>query len=292
MSIKKNLFQKVYIDPPRRGNGAYWTLLNEGIEEVERCMKLFTTLRPPVIDRSSVYCLDSSPSQQIVRSRGQFIPALDQDDHLPTSLIIKEEIEDVDDEEDSLGLLHNEALTTEFPILPAHSKHLRHPLEYYQEHPKMYPPSIQPFNGPARSSTTGLSSFNLHSNDHSNSSFPDLSFLTPLKSDFFNDGFGLSPLSNAPQNKQYFQHHGTSYSPLCTPLKPFVQQHEGGGDSGVFSPSNLQFCTPLKDLGEILQLNPARDAPDLYNQFETVPYSNQLSAGKSLLCSLEANAQF
>ena len=293
MSIKKNLFQKVYIDPPRRGNGAYWTLLNEGIDEVERCMKLFTTLRPPIIDKSSIYNADSNPQQQVVRSRGQFIPAIKYKDHSP-GIVIKEESED-DDDDSCERIIHNECLATELPILPVQSSHnLRHPLEYCQEYSRAYPPSIQPFNGPARSMTT-LSSCNLHINEHSNSSFPDLSFLTPLKSDFFNDGILLSPYSNhtmTPQNKRFSHHQGASrqsYSPLDTPHKPLLQP-EQGSDSGVFSPSNLQFYTPLKDIGDILQLNTPREA-DLYNQFESTPYSTHMS-GKSLLCSLDANVQF
>ena len=294
MSIKKNLFKKVYVDPPRRGNGAYWTLLDEGVDEVERCMKLFTTLRPPIIDKSSVYFMDNNPSQQIVRSRGQFIPAMNEDDFSP-DLKIKEEIEEEDvDEDNTLGFFHHETIATEFPILPTRSKHLRHPLEFSQEYPRAYPPSIQPFNGPTRSSTI-LNNYNWHSNDHSNSSFPDVSFLTPMKSELFGDGILLSPLSNSsatPQNKRSSNYHGTaichSHSPLCTPLKPFMQ--EAGSDSGVFSPSNLQFYTPLKDVGELLQLNTPREA-DMFNQFESTPYSAQLS-GKPLVYSLDMNVQF
>ena len=296
LSIKKNLFHKVYIEPPRRGNGAYWTLLNEGIDEVERCMKLFTTLRPPIIDKSSVYYTDSNPQQQVVRSRGQFIPAVNHKDRSP-NMFIKEEIEDDEDDDDCEQILRNEChLATELPIMPVHSSHhhLRHPLEFSQEYPRAYPPSILPFNGPARSMAT-LNSCNIHTNEHSNNSFPDLSFLTPLKSDFFNDGILLSPLSNhgmTPQTKRFAHHHGASrqsYSPLCTPHKPLLQP-EPGSDSGVFSPSNLQFYTPIKDIGELLQLNTPRDA-DLFNQFESTPYSSHIP-GKSLLCSLDANVQF
>ena len=76
------MFQKVYLDPPRRGNGAYWTLLPEGQEEVQRCIKLFSTLQPPVIDElaSAQFPVPSSSSTHTVRSRGLYppLPALTQ----------------------------------------------------------------------------------------------------------------------------------------------------------------------------------------------------------------------
>lgn len=262
-------------------------------------MKLFTTLRPPVIDKSSMYYMDNSPSQQVVRSRGQFsIPSMD-DDEEDTLLDdcgpfkVKEEVIDDEEEDGDDHMFHGKTLTNELPILPAaHSttaKLLRHPLEYSQDYytTKAYPPSIQPFNGPVRA-VSAASTSGLHSNDHSNSSFPDLSFLTPMKTDLLNSENSLttvSPSMTPSQNNKRSYYHvpggppNQSYSPLCTPLKPLLTE-AGVGDSGVFSPSNFQFCTPIKDIGELLQITTSHDT-DLYNQFESVP----CPCHKSLLCA-------
>ena len=281
----------MYVDPPRRGNGAYWTLLAEGIDEVERCMKLFTTLRPPIIDKSSIYYTGENSSQQVVRSRGQFIPALNSEIH-SIDIETEQEFEGMEElKQDKLS--PTEDVSNELPVLAAQSVNLKHPLEYYQEYPRAYPPSIQPFNGPTATSALSIGTCNhMHLNEHSNSSFPDLSFLTPMKSDLFSgvpDGILLSPLPShsaiTPQNKKYVGHMQNtlaphnSFSPLSTPLKPLTQ--ETGSDSGVFSPSNLHFYTPIKDIGELLQLNTPRGS-DLFNQFESTPYSAHPS-NKSLL---------
>ena len=74
LSIRKNMFMKVYQYPPRRGNGSYWTLLPDGEEELKRAVPLFSTFRPPVIDSECIY--SRGESTHTVKSRGQFVPLL------------------------------------------------------------------------------------------------------------------------------------------------------------------------------------------------------------------------
>lgn len=74
LSIRKNMFMKVFQYPPRRGNGSYWTLLSDGEEELKRAVPLFSTLLPPVIDGGSVY--SRQPSTHTVKIKGQFVPVL------------------------------------------------------------------------------------------------------------------------------------------------------------------------------------------------------------------------
>lgn len=74
LSIRKNMFMKVYQYPPRRGNGSYWTLLSDGEEELKRAIPLFTTLYPPIIDPESVY--NRQASTHTIKTKGQFIPLL------------------------------------------------------------------------------------------------------------------------------------------------------------------------------------------------------------------------
>ena len=76
LSIRKNMFMKVYQFPPRRGNGSYWTLLPDGEEELKNAYPLFSTLLPPVIDENSAYC--RIPATHTVKSKGQFVPVLPQ----------------------------------------------------------------------------------------------------------------------------------------------------------------------------------------------------------------------
>jgi len=68
------MFMKVYQNPPRRGNGSYWTLLSDGEEELKRAIPLFTTLQPPIIDENSIY--NRIPTTHTVKSKGQFVPVL------------------------------------------------------------------------------------------------------------------------------------------------------------------------------------------------------------------------
>lgn len=74
LSIRKNMFMKVFQYPPRRGNGSYWTLLSDGEEELQKAVPLFATLQPPVIDSNSTY--HREPSTHTVKSKGKFIPVL------------------------------------------------------------------------------------------------------------------------------------------------------------------------------------------------------------------------
>lgn len=78
MSIRKNMFMKVYQYPPRRGNGSYWTLLSEGEEELKKAVPLFATLQPPVIDSNCAY--HREPSTHTVKSKGKFVPVLPRSD--------------------------------------------------------------------------------------------------------------------------------------------------------------------------------------------------------------------
>lgn len=74
LSIRKNMFMKVYQYPPRRGNGSYWTLLSDGEDELKRAIPLFSTFQPPLIDDNCVY--NRVPITYTVKSRGQFVPVL------------------------------------------------------------------------------------------------------------------------------------------------------------------------------------------------------------------------
>ena len=76
LSIRKNMFVKVYQLPPRRGNGSYWSLLVDGEAELKKAHPLFMTLLPPVIDEDCAYC--RVPITHTVKSRGQFMPVLPQ----------------------------------------------------------------------------------------------------------------------------------------------------------------------------------------------------------------------
>ena len=78
LSIRKNMFMKVYQYPPRRGNGSYWTLLSDGEEELKKAIPLFATLQPPVIDTNCAY--HREPSTHTVKSKGKFIPVLPRSD--------------------------------------------------------------------------------------------------------------------------------------------------------------------------------------------------------------------
>ena len=268
MSIKKNLFQKVYIDPPRRGNGAYWTLLSEGQEEVERCMKLLMTLRPPVIDPSSVYLNQGATnSSQIIRSKGKFVPS-----HCESS---QKERRDALSSSPSLHMS---------PISLADKENsnqqgnfLVHPLEHHHStsYPQMYPPSIQPFlpaHVPSQHSTIEKHQSSSGPLDTSNNSLLDLSYLTPLKDELaphFPDinNISLSPFLSYWTGSKPLQQVGSGYhgssgfsrtpntitglSPLCTPSKPYLGINAcgeiGSGESGIYYNS-----TPVKDIGEIL----------------------------------------
>lgn len=75
LSIRKNMFMKVYQYPPRRGNGSYWTLLSDGEEELKRAVPLFSTFRPPVIDSDCIYSRGAATTHT-VKSKGQYIPLL------------------------------------------------------------------------------------------------------------------------------------------------------------------------------------------------------------------------
>ena len=279
----------MYIDPPRRGNGAYWTLLSEGIDEVERCMKLFTTLRPPIIDKSSIYYHQDSFPQQVVRSRGQFMPAsVDGDVQTALCIEVQTETDPNYEEYETQNTSHDDIWCGNPPQLVSNrSVPLKHPLEYCQEFPRAYPPSIQPFNPMSSSSTVTIDAHN----DHSNSSFPDLSFLTPLKADMLqgSDSISIAPLLNyitTPKDKRLFQQNVISLSPLNTPIKP-LEQEAGNSDSGVFSPSNLHFYTPTKDITNLLQLNTPRN--NLFHQFESTPSTEHST--KPLLYHLDTRPQ-
>ena len=234
------MFQKVFIDPPRRGNGAYWTLLPEGTEEVERCMKLLKTLRPPVIDPSSVYLMQGSSSFQVMRTRGKFVPSCPDEFSSEELVKIKSEAE-------------KENVPKSIDPPPAR---LVHPLEQ-AIYPQAYPPSIQPYNP----SDAGFSNKPSSSQSISSSNVFDLSFFTPLKDDSLLqnvtdlNGISLSPLftyltpkaTGASQTPNKPMYQG---SPLSTPLKPF--NHFLENDSGVFMSPGLKFNTPVKDLNDFL----------------------------------------
>ena len=155
------MFQKVYLDPPRRGNGAYWTLLPEGQEEVQRCIKLFSTLQPPVIDElaSAQFPVPSSSSTHTVRSRGQFVPA-----RMSSSTV---EVKTTDQRDHPLES-HSRAIS-QFDSSFGKENLFR-----------SHPPSIQPFNPgsllPSNPSIApvGVSSYH----DTSTTTLLDSSFLT------------------------------------------------------------------------------------------------------------------
>lgn len=238
------MFQKVYIDPPRRGNGAYWTLMPEGTEEVERCMKLLTTLRPPVIDPSSIYLAQgSSSSQVIMRARGKFVPSCPE--------LVHKQLHQVKTEEDKENIPK--------VVEPPPPVRLMHPLEQTM-YPQAYPPSIQPYNPSSSSTNKPTCSTQLNT---SGSNVFDLSFFTPLKDDSLLqsmadlNSISLSPLftyltpkttgvSATPNKLMYYQ----GPSPLSTPLKPF--NHFIENDSGVFMSPGVKFNTPIKDLSDLL----------------------------------------
>lgn len=270
LSIKKNLFQKVYVDPPRRGSGAFWTLLTEGVEEVERCMKLLTTLRPPIIDPSSIYLTQGSSSSQVVRSRGQFIPSCSESSCT----------QQVEVKTDS-GIEENkENLLTNIGPEEGHPLQLVHPLEHNYTYPRAYPPSIQPYNPSTESNLIAGQVHVLH-NDAANSSLLDLSFLTPLKDDYPLQNVDLNSISFSPLFSYLTPkdpNHGTpiklqpGMSPLSTPLKPFGHISVEN-DSGVFlSPGGLKFSTPIKDLNDFLHgYTPRHDNGHYHHLDSSVP---------------------
>jgi hypothetical protein len=250
LSIKKNMFQKVYIDPPRRGNGAYWTLLSEGLEEVERCMKLLTTLRPPVIDPLSSYLTQGPYSNQVVRSRGKFVPSC------PSELSYEVQIETPEKENTPKIADSSLGITTR----------LIHPLEQHHSYQQVYPPSIQPYDP-----SGGVKNENQIAQqcDNKNNSLFDLSFNTPLKddsllqntSDF--QSISLSPFLNylTPKPTTLFQTpnklvHSHYQSPLSTPLKPF--NHIFDSDSGIYLSPAIKFSTPVKDFNNLVQCTPIK----------------------------------
>ena len=250
LSIKKSMFQKVYLDPPRRGNGAYWTLLPEGQEEVQRCIKLFATLRPPVIDEFA-YSLptSSSSSTHTVRSKGQFVPA-----RLSSHSV---EVKASGDSKSG----HEKRLSDSTSYTG-----LEHNLskENYQF---SHPPSIQPYNSSSLLPSDPLPSSSYH--DTSSTTLLDSSFLTPLKepSSYMQEvdinTISLSPLFNFippstdarqhPHTAPYYGTHPSAATSFIS-LTPSKQTSLHEGDSGTFSPLGLKFCTPVKDLTTLTDL--------------------------------------
>ena len=257
------MFQKVYLDPPRRGNGAYWTLLIEGQEEVQRCIKLFSTLRPPVIDEQATILLQCSPSTHTVRSRGQFMPA-------PlSSQTVEVRVTDTT-KEHKMKKTH----------VPSEKKALQPQGYLHKENPPhSHPPSIQPYHpnsllpsNPSVAPTVSTS----HFHDSSGSTLLDSSFLTPLKDtghymqEVDINTISLSPLFNfiTPRNSadtrphqhsqttlySVQQYSGQPASNCFSPLTPTKQTSLSESDSSMFSPLGLKFCTPIKDLTSLSDL--------------------------------------
>ena len=239
------MFQKVYLDPPRRGNGAYWTLLPEGQEEVQRCIKLFSTLQPPVIDElaSAQFPVPSSSSTHTVRSRGQFVPA-----RMSSSTV---EVKTTDQRDHPLES-HSRAIS-QFDSSFGKENLFR-----------SHPPSIQPFNPgsllPSNPSIApvGVSSYH----DTSTTTLLDSSFLTEnssLMQEVDINTISLSPFFNfahsstdAKQHPHTAPYYGIQLQAASahnfTPLTPSRQPNLQDGDSGTYSPLGLKFCTPDKDL--------------------------------------------
>lgn len=263
LSIKKTMFRKVYLDPPRRGNGAYWTLLQDGQEEVQRCLKLFSTLRPPVIDEQATNLLQCSPSTHTVRSRGQFMPA-------PfSSHTVEVRVTDSSEEHRMKTYMPTGCAVSESQSC-FHKENLPH----------AHPPSIQPFHPnsllPSNPSIAPNTTTSQCHDSSSSSTLLDSSFLTPLKdtSQYMQEvdinTISLSPLFNfvTPRNSadtRPHHHLPTSLynvqpcsvqpaSNCFTPLTPPKQASLSESDSGMFSPLGLKFCTPIKDLSSLSDL--------------------------------------
>ena len=251
-------------------------------------MKLFLTLRPPIIDETSAYFNQApSVSPQIVRSRGQFMPA-ECEPACDIEVKTEEEESIKEDEEEKNGHSPDENACIR-PYISC-SCSLVHPLEYGHEYPHhAYPPSIQPYNPclpqavkptlakqPPRPPVE-VAQNNNDGNDTLNSSLLDLSFLTPLKEsdNILNslDLNSLSPYMGYPTNpapSQVFQNTPDKppLSPLHTPIKLLGQIN----DSGIFpSPNNLKFSTPMQDLSEILQLNGFTPSKENFTPFHYDP---------------------
>ena len=241
------MFQKVYLNPPRRGNGAYWTLLADGQEEVERCIKLFHTLRPPVLDEHSIYNQLGASSSLVVRSSGQFVPVqIKNSCSHPTHTV---EVTT----DNNPRLLVNEK---EKPAQPESSPHIP-ATHYFTTYPRAYPPSIQPYN-PASMTSPSKAPPPIPTPkklENRSASLLDNSFLTPLKDDFMQE-IDLNAISFSPSMFNFLTPRGgnsnqttpfTSHviPTIVTPKKP--SHHSiSEGDSGVFSPLHTRYGTPLK----------------------------------------------
>lgn len=269
------MFQKVYLEPPRRGNGAFWTLLPDGQEEVQRCLKLFATLQPPVIDEQATTLHQISSSTHIVRSKGQFTPAL------------LDSVSDSDNTE-QLFLQQDNFLQRE-GFIHAH------------------PPSIQPYHPSSFSCSPAPIA---HESSANNSTLLDASFLTPLKdtSNFIPEvdmnTISLSPLFSfvTPKSSQFVetrkqQQQLSHYSqqPSGYSLTPSKHIPFPDSESSVYSSIDLGLSTPVKDLNsltEISQLPSAFNTPsrdfcphDLNISPTKTPESTYEFMGKSL-CNL------
>lgn len=221
-------------------------------------MKLLTTLRPPVIDPSSIYFNEGSTLSQTIRSRGKFIPM--HGTIQETSPTYCNSVQQVEDHQSSSNEKENI-----YHVATAHT-HLVHPLEQHHTSagivfPPACPPSIQPFLPPNVVTDSNKPS----SHDTSSNSLFDLSCLTPLKADDslvnLNDlnNISLSPYlsyitkSQPPPSQAPLSRTPNTYtglSPLCTPSKPFGTVVEN--DSGVYFSPGVKFSTPVKDIHDML----------------------------------------
>lgn len=250
------MFQKVYLNPPRRGNGAYWTLLMDGQEEVERCIKLFHTLRPPVLDEQSIYNQLGSSSSHVVRSTGQFIPAQAKKSCSHPSLTVEVTTDDRNNTSFSVGESENTTEAEASPHIPA--------TRYFTTYPRAYPPSIQPYNPAGIPSSSQVTPIPISTKPENRSiNLLDTSFLTPLKDDFMQE-IDLNTISFSPSMFNFLTPRGANSNQatpfrshviptIVTPQKP---THQGipEVDSGVFSPLHIRYSTPLKGFSSFPEL--------------------------------------
>ena len=311
LSIRKNMFMKVYQYPPRRGNGSYWTLLSDGEDELKRAIPLFSTLLPPVIDQSCVY--NRTPSTHVVKSRGQFVPVL------PSAVNPSGQpyfaVGTVPTSKAGMTISKRKHGSLNKYMVPRHlldhSYAKQPPQEEEEEEENQAVDSDSSdhestFDAPATPKRKRLSGISVHRPLHEKSSphaasgakqdgkvlslspstkqqdnslnLLDSSLLTPVKNlmpDIEIDSLSLSPLYNFVTPRR-----GNTPMNFPSPFTPFKQATFTGVDSGIFSPlrtENLKFSTPVRNLSPLTDLLPPNTfstPQDIFTSFKILDTSS------------------